>query len=115
MDSCQQHESTIQDQLLSDNQPIQDHLDDGFLSPRTTLTEELKSECRWRKQWATQGLVSIGRCSLVVEHLLRKQEVAGSIPVGGFFHANNPSRVRSPSAAFFMQTIRVLSLVFEET
>ena len=25
------------------------------------------------------------RCSLVVEHLLRKQEVAGSIPVVGFY------------------------------
>ena len=36
------------------------------------------------------------RCSLVVEHLLRKQEVAGSIPVVGFSRDANKSNAKGP-------------------
>ena len=32
----------------------------------------------------------MGQCSLVVEHLLRKQKVAGSIPVVGYYFFLHP-------------------------
>ena len=64
--------------------------------PSETLFVCLSDSCvpSWRAGFSLalepKVLTAIGcerRCSLVVEHLLRKQEVAGSIPVVGFMSA----------------------------